>query len=177
MFTHQPSFRRFVSTNSDGSIELRDDEKITFELEGVELSFDATSSSPGCGKVIVTTSRIIWQNECSVYDFDVPYIVLHAITTDTTSFPKPCLYCQFDEEREGESVECFMAPADPKTDLQALFDAFSVAALNNPDPPEEGEQEGDDNLIFNEQEVKLGAEQAKRLAHFESVFQLPGSES
>ena len=59
--------------------------------------------------------------------------------------------------------------------LSAMFNALSAAALNNPDPPEEWEQEGDDELIYNLDEVELGAEQARTLEHLESVFNVPMS--
>ena len=48
-------------------------------------------------------------SETSGYDFDVPYIILHAITHDTESFPKPCLYCQLDEDEDGPT-EMFLVP-------------------------------------------------------------------
>ena len=34
------------------------------------------------------------------FDFDIPYISLHAISRDTSSFPYPCIYCQLDEDEE-----------------------------------------------------------------------------
>ena len=34
------------------------------------------------------------------FDFDIPYISLHAISRDTSSFPHPCIYCQLDEDEE-----------------------------------------------------------------------------
>jgi hypothetical protein len=43
------------------------------------------------------------------YDFDVPYIMLHAITHDPESFPRPCLYCQLDEDEDGPS-EMYLVP-------------------------------------------------------------------
>jgi hypothetical protein len=49
--------------------------------------------------------RVIWASENQAYDFDVPYIILHAITHDPASFPRPCLYCQFDIEDFGRDVE------------------------------------------------------------------------
>ena len=62
------------------------------------------------------------------------------------------------------------------SDLKEIFNAFSHAALLNPDPPEDGEEEGDDELIYNTDEVELGAEQSRNLQHLESVFHLPGDE-
>ena len=55
----------------------------------------------------------------------------------------------------------------------SIFDAFSKAALLNP-----GEEEDDDDdpfgeLIYNQDEVKMGSEQARALERLESVFVIP----
>jgi hypothetical protein len=53
----------------------------------------------------------------------------------------------------------FLAPTD-ESDLIPLFEAFSNAALLNPDPQEQGYEDGDDEeddeLIYNEEEVWRG---------------------
>jgi chloride channel, nucleotide-sensitive, 1A len=87
------------------------------------------------------------------YDFDVPYIMLHAITHDPESFPRPCLYCQLDEDEDGPSEVYLVPPREEDRELepiiffkflislfavQTLFDAFSHAAMLNPDPNFEG---------------------------------------
>lgn len=165
--------------------EMWEGETMDFEFDNVELSFSADKPSLGKGSLFVTSKRVIWWGEDAAYDFDVPYIALHAITRDPDSFPKPCVYCQLDceypengddeeEEDEPEEVidELFLVPSSDAL-LKDLFDALSAAALNNPDPPEEWEQEGDDELIYNTEEVELGAEQARTLEHLESVFNVP----
>jgi len=218
---------------------LQAGETIDFELEDVSLSFyaDASKAIDGRGKLYVTSKRVLWIGESASFDFDVPYIVLHAITRDVDSYPTPCLYCQLDEEEayvdreddeeeeeeegdvEGEDIEAkedtsqsalgtagaaaaatassgsgavsgsskqgllafrtgelFLSPRDEES-LRAIFDAFSNAAMLNPDPEEEGHEgeENGDELIFNQEEVSLGAEQARALAHLESVFIEPNS--
>mmetsp|Transcript_14880 Transcript_14880/g.24721 ORF Transcript_14880/g.24721 Transcript_14880/m.24721 type:complete len:118 (-) Transcript_14880:87-440(-) len=44
----------------------------------------------------------------------------------------------------------------------------------NPDPPEPGEQEGDDELIFNQEEVEanLGSHQMDILNHLDSILEV-----
>ena len=69
--------------------------------------------------------------------------------------------------------EMYLSPLD-ESHLKAIYDAFSHAALLNPDPLEDGHEEGDDELIYDIEEVALGAEQARALAHLESVFIAPG---
>ena len=133
-------------------------------------------------------------------DLDVPFIVLHAITRDQDSYPLPCVYCQLSDgddysnllaaargdgdgvdEGEGEENgdedeapedELFIVPEDDAA-LTKIFNALSHAAMMNPDPPEDGEQEGDDEFIYDEDEVALGAEQARVLQHLDSVFVAP----
>jgi hypothetical protein len=100
---------------------------------------------------------------------------LHAVTHDTESYPFPCLYCQLDEEDEDADQEVFFVPADEAT-LQALFQAFSHVAMLNPDMDMDEDEDGmGSNLIYNLDEVELGAEEARRLAQFESAFVEPSS--
>lgn len=124
-------------------------------------------------------------------DIDVPFIVLHAITRDRDSYPLPCVYCQLsagddfnnllaaggdddddEDDEEPPEDELFIVPEDD-AGLTKIFNALSHAALMNPDPPEDGAQEGDDEFIYDEDEVALGAEQARVLQHLESVFVAP----
>jgi hypothetical protein len=73
--------------------------------------------------------------------------------------------------------EMYLSPLD-ESHLTALYEAFSRAALLNPDPLEEGHEEGeDDELIYDVAEVALGAEQARALAHLESVFVSPQAQT
>jgi nucleotide-sensitive chloride channel 1A len=99
--------------------------------------------------------------------------MLHAISRDPDSYPVPCLYCQLDSdngEEDVETPELRVIPAEER-DLFPLFEAFSYAASINPDLPEAGEEDGDDELIFNSDEVQLGAEQARRLEQWEALLQ------
>ena len=100
------------------------------------------------------------------------------------SFPQPCVYCQLDEEGETDRDEVFFVPETPderiivlcKTLLlillvQEIFNAFSNAAMQNPDPEEglyfrprqnankSSDDDGNDDFIYNVDEVELGAQQ------------------
>ena len=200
MFTNAPSMRRIVPCMEDGIPELWEGEDINFKLDRVELATNLDLDHPLPGTLYVTSKRVIWLGHQSAvaYDFDVPYITLHAISRDPNSFPKPCVYCQLDEEMpddiledcdeedDGESTgdqdsdgndqvmtEIYLVPEEER-DIQSIFDALSHAAMLNPDPEEEGDDaEGYDDFIYNLEEVQLGAEQAKALEHLESVFQFP----
>ena len=188
MLQERPCMRRIVQCGVDdpNMPELWDGESIDYSLDDVEISFSADKGSEGIGKLFITSRRVIWLGrDEKAFDFDVPYIVLHAITRDVDSYPKPCIYCQLDceeclESDDGDDSEDALADEMflvPNSDehLSAMFNALSAAALNNPDPPEEWEQEGDDELIYNLDEVELGAEQARTLEHLESVFNVPMS--
>ena len=174
--------RRFVPCTDANVPELWDNEEINLKLEDVELCVNSEKGPIGRGTLYVTTKRVLWLGVSEeTFDFDVPYIVLHAISRDENSYPKPCVYCQLEYECEGDADqrdedtendvidELFIVPSKDE-EVRVIFDALSHAALLNPDPPEEGEQEGDDELIYNTDEVNLGAEQARALAHLESVF-------
>lgn len=179
----RPGMRRFVSCEDNNTPVLRDDEVIFYTLEKVGVAYRSEDAIIEELNLFVTSSRIILLGATIAADFDVSYVTLHAVTRDPASYVKPCLYCQLDfeeEEDEEEEVGCLLYPKSEMflvpenlSDLKAMFDAFSRAALMNPDPPEDGEEEGDDELIFNQEEVALGVEQSRILCHLETVFYVP----
>eukprot|EP01038_Epipyxis_sp_PR26KG_P008098 gene8098-10969_t len=181
MFQNRPSMRRFVECDEVESSEtsplLWEEENIDFKLKEIQLAFSSDASPVGHGNLFITNKRVIWLGtDCDeAFDFDAPYIVLHAITRDTDSYPIPCVYCQLDvdydqlDEDEQAVDEMFLIPPE-ESQLMAIFDALSRVALLNPDPQEDDAEE-DDGFIYNQEEVKLGAEQARILAHLDSVLQ------
>ena len=184
----RPGMRRFVNCEANNTPVLRDGEVIHFHHSGLGVAFRSQDTSIEEVQLFVTTQRIILVGEVVFADFDVSYITLHAVTRDPASYGKPCLYCQLDCEEDDDDdeetvIDCLMYPKSEMflvpenlTDLKVLFDAFSHAALLNPDPPEDGEEEGDDELIYNIDEVTLGVEQSRALSHLESVFHVSGEE-
>ena len=167
--------RRFVDYNESGLPNLEENDQIVYSLPNIEVAF-SPDQVLGTGTLYITTSRIIIINPSAfALDIDVPFVGLHAVSRSTDSYPKPCLYCQLNQDMEDEPDELFLAPDDDSL-LKPLFDEFCKAAENNPDPPEDGEEEGDDELIYDLNEVTLGAEQAATLAHLESVFVLPNEQ-
>lgn len=217
MFTSAPTMRRYVPCATiDGTKEeipeLWEGETLDFQLQKVQIT-NSKDATPYSGTLFVTSKRVVFlgENNGPAFDFDVPFIALHAVSRDPMTYPKPCIYCQLDsedlefdnqygeEEEEGnnaeeedkandneESVamengndndndewkELIIIPEEER-DVMTIFEALSHAALLNPDPEED--DEGDDDFIYNLDEVNLGAEQARMLDHLESVFQFPES--
>lgn len=189
MFSAKPSMRHFKGS----MIEIQDSETLDFCLDDVEIAFNPERGAIGICRVTITSKRVVLQLKDEFYEIDPQFIALHAITRDTSSYPKPCIYCQlgYGVEDDGEELEevdndesgsatetamrelseMYLAPRHDES-LKDLYDAFSKLALLNPDEEEEGD-EYDDDLIFNVDEVTLGSEQARALAHLESVFTAP----
>lgn len=75
---------------------------------------------------------------------------MHAMCSDTSSFPRPCVYAQLqsgfedeDDELEGEgedggASELRFSPQDAGVVLEPLFKAFCEGAANNPDDDVQG---------------------------------------
>ena len=103
MFQSRPCMRRLVEIE-DGVPILHEEENIDFVSRNITLAFSPTASC-GSGALYITTRRIIWISDQQSFDFDVPYITLHAITHDPASFPSPCIYCQFDEDEPNDEEE------------------------------------------------------------------------
>lgn len=167
--------RRFVEFEGDHPV-LREDEAINYTLADVEVAF-SPDNVLGLATLYVTNQRVLLignGDDSFNLDIDVPFIGLHAVSTSGESYPKPCMYCQLNQEDPDDGPdEVFLAPNDVSL-LIGMFEAFCHAAELNPDLPEDGEEEGDDELIYDLDEVELGAAQAQTLAHLESVFRLPG---
>lgn len=82
--------------------------------------------------------RVAWvkagaEGADGVQAFDYPSIALHAVCTDTSTFPHPCLYCQLDlegeEAHEPESgIAAWMGGAAPTTQGGGGDDAMGGAA-------------------------------------------------
>lgn len=68
--------------------------------------------------------------------------------------------------------ELFLIPNE-ESQLMAIFDAFSQAALLNPGSDRDDDDDDDQGLIFNLDEVIAGSSQAQTLAHLESIFIVP----
>lgn len=164
--------RRFVDCEANGSLVIRESEHVLLHLKNVEVSFSQVDEAIGVFELFVTSARVAILSQESSYEFDIPFIGLHAISRDPNGFRKPCLYCQLDQEENETPDEMFLVPENSDL-LKSMFDAFSHAATLNPDPLEPGEDEGDDELIYDVDEVNLGAIQAQRLAYLESVFEEP----
>jgi hypothetical protein len=235
-----PAVRFFVFMGDNGEPALGESEKVLHTLDSVELAF-RPETPVGRGRLVVTSSRVLWIGEQYACDFSVPRIALHAMTRDEDSYRSPCLYCQLDmdevwddaeeeesnsegedEEDEANEVveqggdgigvtngkieveveseveakknsvavawedsclgEVYLAPSD-EAQLRPLFDAFSQAALLNPDV---GDDEAGD-LMYDPAEAAhaleglqlleglddLSEQQAAALDHWESVFVCP----
>jgi len=78
------------------------EESISFTADNIELYLGADKRE-GKGTLFVTTKHLIWlsSDRSTGYRTDYPYVLLHAVSRDPSSFPRPCLYAQLDEE-EGE---------------------------------------------------------------------------
>ena len=151
---------------SNGDAALAKDEELLHALDGVGCSVARQDPEEGReleawgrGALRITSQRALWQRDAPPpadaadpamggFAVRVRHVGLHAITRDPETFPEPCLYAQLllDDFPEDPShpTELFFAPADGDA-LQGLFDAFSRAAMLNPDSDEE--EDDDDAMI------------------------------
>ncbi len=204
------SMRRYVEFKQGTSTEpaLREEESLDYRIDSTKIAF-SSGQEAGVGELIVTSKRILWigkgESYGKAYDFDVPFIILHAISRDPDSYPAPCIYCQLDvdfdtdendENGDHDRVEddvgsevYFIPPNEHQ--LEEMFDAFSKAALQNPDPQtddeeddiegvrvhrdgyDEGITETSTGFICNTDEITPGSKEAAILEHLDSVFSEP----
>jgi nucleotide-sensitive chloride channel 1A len=156
---------------------LDEDEELLYRLENVKLAWgggEETDEPPRDGGdgaeegiLAVTSARICWLGKTKSIEFDVPYIALHAVSRDPNTYPKPCLYCQLDEEEDLKEV-FFIPQVEDK--LADMFDAFSKAAELCPAPSDFMEDEG------GEYDAEDNAGDTSILQHLESVLIEPHAE-
>eukprot|EP01084_Bolivina_argentea_P292559 502983_1 len=137
-----PIGMRPISATTVEQVELETDETLIQTELNVALCWgivegtgstgteNCESSSNGCldegvGELVITSSRVCWLGPSSSTEIDVPYIVLHAVSRDPATFPKPCIYCQLGEGEELKEV--YFVP-EREERLEPMFEAFCEAA-------------------------------------------------
>ncbi|KAL6060388.1 Methylosome subunit pICln [Balamuthia mandrillaris] len=144
---------------SDGTPVLpEEDEEVRLVQPHATLYLGETKE--GEGTLYVTTKHVIWlsaEDESKGYSMDFYYILLHAISRDSSAFPYPCIYCQLDSSQQGEDEEETITDEArfvvPEEKLSSVYDAFCSCAALNPDQVEEDEGE----FVFNREEVYRGS--------------------
>jgi len=134
----------------NGLPTLLDKEEIGFSEARVK--FFTGTNLEGEGTLHLTNQRIVWLGvqEHIGFAIDYPFVAVHAVSRDPSSFPEPCLYCQLrtedsacaDEEEEPDIPELRFVPADASR-LQPMFVTFSEMSALNPDPNDEQANEDD----------------------------------
>jgi hypothetical protein len=77
----RPSYRRFIEFEDDNTTPaLRDEEEVLYRLEDVEVAFVKENPLEERMNVFITNMRFLLIGEKFQYDFDIPYITLHAVT-------------------------------------------------------------------------------------------------
>mmetsp|Transcript_16281 Transcript_16281/g.51061 ORF Transcript_16281/g.51061 Transcript_16281/m.51061 type:complete len:203 (-) Transcript_16281:40-648(-) len=141
------------SSSNGAASSLQEDEEVILSLADVSCAVcrededgdPAEREDWGVGELRVTNRRVVWERregEARGLAVQVVDVLLHAVSRDPQTFPRPCLYAQLNLEHVAE---VFFAPGDPDA-LAALFDAFSAAAALNPDDLQEEDEEDDDAM-------------------------------
>ncbi|XP_065055957.1 methylosome subunit pICln-like [Rhopilema esculentum] len=128
-------------------------EDSSLKLENVKLYFGQECA--GSGKLSISDENITWGKEgvSETVTLEYPFISVHGISTDTSSFPYQCVFCLLDTELPGnlmnqedsESKEVRIVPED-STVLQKIYDYIAEGQRNHPDPDEEEEEYDDDDM-------------------------------
>merc|ERR1719253_1025316 len=85
---------------------LADKEEIKFSEARVK--FVTGSNLEGEGALHLTNQRIVWLGveDHIGYAMDYPFVSVHAVSRDPSSWPEPCLYCQLrTEDTNGDEEE------------------------------------------------------------------------
>lgn len=139
---------------------LSDDEKVHLRQDNVIVVFDTNAfDSNQSGTLFITNKNVIWLNTNNIEDgfsVDYPHISMHAISRDDENFPRACVYCQLDDDKEESIPELRFIPHTSEA-VDTIYNALCECAALNPDPidptdPMQNDEQGD--FIFNEEEVE-----------------------
>ncbi|GIL88781.1 hypothetical protein Vretimale_19626 [Volvox reticuliferus] len=169
-----------VSLTEAREVELDtdDDEELKSKFMEVEFVLGANLSA-GSGVLHLTTRRVVWvSSQPSGPAFAMRYrqLMVHAISRDPASFPKPCIYLILDEgsedmmqpadeeeDADGEAedipAEVRLVPAEENR-IDEIFKVLCDCAALNPD----SEVEGEGDFFFDDAEVMAGLDPQTRAA-------------
>jgi nucleotide-sensitive chloride channel 1A len=140
---------------ANGTPVLETAEEVLHVERNVQAFFEGPPfRSEGKGDLFVTSRRVVWLHSTNAaHGFGITFqsLSIHAICTDTDSFPHPCIYCQVDKDDDGLSEVRFVP--DRVEAVTGMYTAFSAGAELNPDPPG-SDDEGQGDFFFDEEEVK-----------------------
>jgi len=124
----------YTAVDGSGKAALDPEESVAFTADRTQL-FLRADKSEGVGTLYVTTKHLIWQSldHRVGYRMDYPYVLLHAVSRDTSSFPHPCLYAQLDDEVEEEAFRSASM-------RQPAVQAAAAAANGEDDEDEEADE-------------------------------------
>uniref|UniRef100_A0A7S3R6W3 Methylosome subunit pICln n=1 Tax=Dunaliella tertiolecta TaxID=3047 RepID=A0A7S3R6W3_DUNTE len=170
-----------VERDSTGIPLAEDDEEKPTIVSNPDVGFYfGDSHDAGMGCLHVTARRVIWVSSSRsdlAFVLRYPQIMMHAVSRDTSSFPKPCIYIQLDdgsedmqqdegseEEEDGGpdadvAAEVRLVPQD-SSKIDEIFKLLCDYAALNPDSDAEADGEGD--FYFDEAEVYAGLDEATR---------------
>lgn len=145
-----------------------DDEQLLQQYPDVLLTL-GNDIEQGVGKLFITSRcvgghhvthtlytpsprRVVWlSEEHQQRGIAIPFadIAMHALCSDTSSFPRPCVYAQLqsgfadeasdDEAEGGDASELQFSPQDVGAVLEPMFKAFCDGAAMNPDEDLQGD--------------------------------------
>ena len=107
----------FIRTSVPSPLDLSSSsESLLLSQPHVEL-FLSASRTLGRGTLHITTKRVLWlpddaQPAGSGYSVDFPQLLMHALSRDTAYFPHPAIYCQLEQDEEGEGEDADEDDAD-----------------------------------------------------------------
>ncbi|EFJ48103.1 hypothetical protein VOLCADRAFT_120923 [Volvox carteri f. nagariensis] len=161
----------------DVVLDTDDEEELKCKCPDIELVLGANLSA-GSGVLHLTTRRVVWVpgSQASGPALAMRYrqLMVHAISRDPASYPRPCIYLILDKgsedmmdgeedsnEDEGEEVaaEVRLIPAE-ESKIDEIFKVLCECAELNPD----SEVEGEGDFFFDEAEVMAGLDPQTRAA-------------
>ncbi|KAK6275672.1 hypothetical protein POUND7_005381 [Theobroma cacao] len=167
--------RQFMARVGNGAGEPVLDTDNVEELVHVQPSVsialgNRAPESPGT--LYITTKQVIWLSDVDSakgYAVDFLSLSLHAVSRDPEAYHSPCIYTQIETEAdedvsEDSDSECNevldlskvtemrLIPSDA-SQLDTLFQMFCECAELNPEPIEEGEEEGH-NWVFSADQLE-----------------------
>ncbi|GAX85196.1 hypothetical protein CEUSTIGMA_g12615.t1 [Chlamydomonas eustigma] len=155
-----------VALSATGEPLLEEDEQVKCSAGSVSVTL-WNNMDTGAGSLYITTKRVIWIDPSQLHltmALRYQQIVMHAISRDSSTFPRPCIYLQLEDGSEDMMQE-------GQDDEEDVADQTIETGISGADaeirfiPEDPTKEEGEGDFFFDEDEVLGGMDAEARAAY------------
>eukprot|EP00030_Apusomonadida_sp_AF-17_P003951 a4018_38.p1 GENE.a4018_38~~a4018_38.p1 ORF type:complete len:216 (+),score=59.90 a4018_38:35-649(+) len=120
-----------VLRRAEGELLLAEGERPLLTLSDVAFVAEGVVETERAGTLYVTSLQMLWIDNADPtmsYALDYPSIVMHAVSTSSAHFARPCLYVQAGAPEDDPLTIRFVMPSSDAATARALEDLFAAVS-------------------------------------------------